>query len=97
MTWFLGEFTKDAQDIADTGFDWDANDFLANRSTTISTSTWSVSDASLTIVTSSKTNTTTLVRLSAGTAGVLYDLTNHVVLANGEEYDRTIRVTIQAR
>lgn len=96
MAWYLGTFTKDPNDIADTGIDWDANDFLANRSTTISTSTWTP-DAGLTVVTSSKTNTTTLVRISGGTAGTVYDLLNHVVLANGEEYDRTLKIDVRAR
>jgi hypothetical protein len=96
MTWFLGTLTKDPQDIADTGIDWNANAFLTDRATTISTSTWSVGSG-LTIVTDSETTTTTLVRISGGTLGNRYDLVNHVVLANGEEYDRTIRVEIAAK
>lgn len=88
-TWYLATFDKDPSDIMDKGIDWDANDFLTDRTTTISTSTWTA-DTGLTVVTSSKTNTTTLVRISGGTAGARYTLTNHVILANGEAYDRTL-------
>lgn len=93
MSWFLGELDKDPQAVADTGINWDANSFLANRSTTISTSTWAASTG-LTVVTSSNTTTSTRVRISGGTEGARYELTNHVVLANGEEYDRTIIVNM---
>jgi hypothetical protein len=92
----LGTRTKDPQDKLDTGFDWDANAFLTNRVTTISGSAWTV-PSGITASSTSYTDTTTLVRLTGGTAGTDYTITNHVVLANGEEFDRSILVRVRSR
>jgi hypothetical protein len=87
---------KDPEDVLDTGFDWDSEGFLTARATTISSSDWTVPDG-LTEVSASNTTTKTLIRLSDGVADTSYTVTNHVVLANGEEYDRSILIKVRNR
>lgn len=96
-TQIIGSRVKDPQDKMDTGIDWDANDFLTNRATTIATSTWTVPTGLTSVTSSIVTSTKALVRLSGGTAGADYTVTNHVILANGEEYDRSILIKVRAR
>lgn len=92
----LGTVTKDPDDKTNRGIDWDGDNLLTNRSTTIATSAWTV-PVGLTSVAESNTTTTTLIRIGGGTDGSDYIITNHVVLANGEEYDRSIRVKVRSR
>ena len=92
----LGSRDKDPSDKVDVGLDWDANDFLSNRTATISSSTWTV-PSGLTAVTSSNTTTKTVVRLSGGTANRAYVITNHVVLSNAEEFDRSLEIRVSQR
>jgi hypothetical protein len=90
---------KDPDAIRDYAIDWSADIGAA----TISTSTWLLDGATwtgaatLTKVQSSNTTTGTIVRISAGTAGETYRVTNHVVLSNGEEDDWTETLKIKAR
>lgn len=87
---------KDPQDVLDTGFDWDSQSFLTDRATTISSSDWTV-PSGLTEDAASNTTTKTLIRISGGTVNTDYTITNHVVLANGEEYDRSILIKVRAK
>lgn len=89
----LGTFAKDANETVIYGFDWAEDDFLSVRSTTISSSSWTVATG-LTQVSASNTTTTTAVKLSGGTLGVTYRCTNAVVLANGETKERSFLVEI---
>lgn len=92
----LGVVVKDPEDIRDTGIDWNKKGFLTTRETTISASNWDVPEG-LVADGDSKTDTTTVVRLSGGTVGERYTITNHVTLANGEEFDRSIRIDVKER
>lgn len=96
MTDYLSSRTKDPNDKLDTGFDWDAHDFLANRSTTIASSTWVVASG-LTSASTSNTTTKTLIRILGGTANTDYVVTNRVVLASGEQYERSVRIRVRDR
>jgi hypothetical protein len=96
MTEHLATITKDPNDKRLTGFDWDDDSLLTNRATTITTSTWTV-PSGLTAVSNSNTTTKTVVLLTGGTAGTDYTVTNHVVLANGEEFDRSKLVRVRSR
>lgn len=93
MTWGA----KDPAATRDYGIDWSAD----IGSATISTSTWLLNgatwpdeDAPLTKVSQSNSTTTTTIRLSGGTAGQSYRVTNRVVLSNGEtdDFTQTLRV-----
>lgn len=81
------------------GIDW--TNYLANidAAETISSSTWAVtgSDAILTtasgsVVTGSKK---TQIRLSAGTPGVTYMVTNSIVTSSGVHDDRSFYILVQ--
>lgn len=61
---------------------------------TISSATWTV-PAGLTKVSESNTTTTTTVRISGGTAGTSYEITCHIVLASGQEDERSIAIAVQ--
>lgn len=90
---------KDPQAILDYGFDWTAWLATANPDDTISASTWAVtgSDAVLTTSASTHDGQTTTVWLTAGTLGVVYKVTNHVVTAGGRQDDRTLKVRVVDR
>ena len=65
---------------------------------TISTSVWSVIPASgLTIVSDVKTTTTTTVKISVGTRGQVYRLTNRVTTVAGLTEDRSLIIRIDHR
>lgn len=82
---------KDPQAIRDYQLDWST---YLNGADTISSASWSVSPSGPTIVSSSNTTTTTKARVSGGTAGAEYTLTCHVVLASGQEDDRSITIQV---
>ena len=90
----IGIRTQDPQDTRIWAFNW-AN-FLTARSTTISSSTWSV-PAGLTKVSESNTTTTATVKISGGSHESDYLITNTAVLANGEtvEFSFTLAVRQQ--
>lgn len=79
---------KDPDEILDYTIDW------SNRlsTDTIADSAWSV-PTDLTIVTSSKTSTTTTIWLADGIAGNTYTITHTITTAAG----RTLEETIQLR
>jgi hypothetical protein len=79
------------------GIDW--TDYLAERSTTISSSTWVISPSGLTnaadrIVTGS---VKTEIDLSGGTPGVTYTVTNRITTAAGATDDRSFFVLVEDR
>ena len=81
---------KDPDATEDIALDW------ATRigSDTISSSAWPV-PSGITKDSDSKTDTTTTIRLSGGTAGQKYDLINRVTLSSSEIYDATLRVYVR--
>lgn len=66
---------------------------------TIASSSWAVSGPDALLVVDSDTNTATAAtaKLSAGTAGRTYTLTNHIITAGGYADDRSISVTMVER
>jgi hypothetical protein len=88
----IKRFTKDPDAKLDYAGDWSA--WLGTD--TIATSSWTIPDG---ITMDSETNTATsvLIWLSGGTAGALYDLTNHITTAGGREDDRTITISVEER
>jgi hypothetical protein len=91
----LKTFIKDPQAILDIRINWAT--WLAGlpvSTDTISSSVWTV-PVGITKVSDTNSTTTTTIRLSSGTLGTTYELLNHVVLASGQEDERTIKVKIK--
>ena len=81
------------------GIDW--TNYCTERSTTIASSTWTITgaDSSLTnaadsIVTG---NLKTQIKLSGGTVGITYTVTNRITTAAGGVDDRSLFVLIEQR
>ena len=91
----MADFTKDPNAVLDYSFDW--SDWLAEFEE-ISTSTW-VNPDGITINTSAKTATSTVVWLSGGTAGKTYRLTNRIVTTSNPTRtdDRTMTIEVSER
>lgn len=85
---------KDPDEVKDYSLDWSA--LLVDD--TISTSMWTLaSGVGLTIGASSNTDTLSTVWLSAGTAGVNYELLNRVVTTGGRTYDQTVKLKVRVK
>ena len=82
--------TKDPNDVLDYLFYWST--WLASGET-ISTSTWTV-DSGLTKDTDSKTDDTTTIWLSGGTAGTSYTVTNRITTSQGRTKDQSMQVSV---
>lgn len=88
----LGSIPKGAADILIYTIDWSS---WLNAGDTINSSSWTV-PAGMTDVTDSKTTTTTVVKISGGTVGSSYTITNTVTTSvSGETRTETfvLRVT----
>lgn len=90
---------KDPGARLDYGIDWSA---LIPDGVTITTSTWAQEAgtdgaSALTLSDDDHEDVTTVVWVAGGDDGVAYDLTNHVVLSNGAEDERTIRINVVNR
>lgn len=94
----MATYTKDPDAKLDYGWDW--SDYLADGEV-IDTSTWSIAPTGTLAAASSpapsKTDTTTTVWLEGGTAGAVYEVTNHVTTTGGRTDDRTFVVRVQDR
>lgn len=86
-------YVKDPGEKKDYAVDWSAH---LDDGDTITTSTWVVG-AGLTQATPAPSATTTVatIWLSGGTAGTEYRVTNHVVTAQGREFERSFFVNVQ--
>jgi hypothetical protein len=82
---------KDPNDVRDFTIDWSG---ALVGSDTITTSTWSA-ESGVTVVTSTKTNTTTTVWLSGGTDGEGYSVTNRIVTVGGRTLDQSLYVIVR--
>lgn len=94
MTWGL----KDPDAIRDFGINWTPD--IGTSTITASTwlldgDTWVGSD--LVKVADSFTDTNTTVRISGGTVGTTYLVTNHIVMSDGEEDDFSQKLKIKER
>jgi hypothetical protein len=83
-------FTKEPTEELNFGINW--SDWLG--SLTITSSSWS-SPSGITIVTSSIDGPSTMVRLSGGTWGETYELSNTIIASNTESETRSIIIRIQ--
>jgi hypothetical protein len=83
-------WVKDPSAIKDYQLNW--ADRLGAK--TIATSVWTVIDSGITKGAESHTGVLATVRISAGTRGKRYRLTNHIVDSNGEEDEQTIVIWV---
>jgi hypothetical protein len=81
-------FLQDPDERVDYARDWQASGDLVDGDTIV-TSTWTP-DTGITVVSDSHTDTVATVRVSGGTAGNRYGITNHIVTASGQEFDHTL-------
>jgi hypothetical protein len=84
-------FDKDPGDGADYGRDW--TDHLDDGDT-VASSTWVVATG-LTGTSPELVGNVATIRLSGGTAGVEYKVTNHVVTTQGREFERSFIINVQ--
>lgn len=97
----LGLVLKDPNSVEPRGIDW--TDYLAELGSgvTVSTSTYAVSGPDDTLTLSSASivtgNLKTQVKLSGGTVGRKYTVTNHIVASDGTEDDRSFFVQVAQR
>lgn len=98
--------TKDPSDVSVIVFDWDAENLAAN--VTIASSAWAI-----TAIRPSQSNTAltkdqpsilagtrkTQIRVSAGTVGQSYDLTNTIVTSESpaQTKERSVRILVEQR
>ena len=89
----MADFIKDPNAVLDYSFDW--SDWLS-ESEEINTSTW-INPDNITINTSAKTATSSVVWVSGGTAGKTYRLTNRIVTNHSPARtdDRTLLIEVQ--
>lgn len=95
---------KDPDSIEPYSMDWTA--WLAGLidtagEDTIDTSTWTVSGADASLAFQDDSIVTgglkTQLRLTGGTAGEDYQLTNHIITASGAEDDRSVTIRVKER
>lgn len=83
-------FTKELTEVLDFSISW--LDWLG--ALTLASSSWT-GPSGITIVTDSISGTDTIVRLSGGTWGETYELSNTIIANNAETETRSILITIQ--
>ena len=87
-------FRKDPNAILDYVIDWGTN-YLASEET-ISTATWTVATG-ITKDNETKTDTTTTIWLSGGTAGKSYSVACKIVTSKSRTDERTFTVQVENR
>lgn len=80
---------KDPDEILLFGINW--ADYLGTD--TIASSTWIV-PAGVTMVSNSHTDTLATIKLSGGTLGQVYRITNRITTADGETVDKSLDIEI---
>ncbi len=95
-------FEKDPTEVVPYTFDWadPSNLFLDND--TIATSTWTAQTIAgdtnaLTVDSSSNTDRYSVVLLSAGSLTNIYRVTNTITTANGNTFERYMRILVKDR
>jgi len=84
---------KDPQEVRD--FEIDYYSSLQETNDTIHTSVWASSDSTLVIDSDTNTTTKTTVRLSEGTNGTSYTVTNTMVTIAGLTFERSLTIVIK--
>ncbi len=91
----MSVYLKDPAASLDYVIDWGAGYLGLER---IATSSWSVEPCGgLTIVSSSANETQTAVTLAGGVPGTVYRVTNHVILTDAREDERSITLRVEQR
>jgi hypothetical protein len=89
----IATITKDPDAKLDYSLDW--SDWLVTGDT-IATSTWTL-PTGITKYADTKSDTVATIWLTGGTEGDSYNITNHIITADGREEDRTITINVNER
>jgi hypothetical protein len=89
----MSTFTKDPDDVLDYVRDWAA----VLDGDTITTSTWTVLDAGITVNSDERTTTKATVWISGGTLGQTHRVVNRITTAGGRTLRKTFRFRIRAK
>ena len=88
----FSDIRKDPFDVLERELDWTD---IVPAGSTISTSAWVSDNSGLTVVDAGTTGLTTKVKLSAGSAGVAYKVSNQVTLDSGLKFERSFYVLVR--
>ncbi len=80
---------KDSDEILNFGIDW--ADYL--EADTITNSTW-ITPVGISQIASSFTDTQAIIKISGGTLGVIYRITNRIITSAGETVDQSIDIEV---
>jgi hypothetical protein len=92
MTTVEPHFIKDPNGIIDYTVRWTS---WLGTGDTISSSSWIMPAGDIVQVATSNSTVDAVIRLASGTVGQLYEITNRIITANGEQNDQTISVLIR--
>jgi hypothetical protein len=84
---------KDPGDTIDVRHQWEFPPAMA--AVTITASTWASDRLGLTIGPSTIAGRTTIARVSGGTAGTVYRLTNHITCSDGQVFERSTLLPVK--
>lgn len=87
-------YVKDPTEKKDYEIDWSRH---LGSGETVTTSTWSVAPVGITLAAPNQAALATPItrtRLTGGTAGVEYRITNHVVTSTTQEFERSFTVNV---
>lgn len=87
-------YVKDPTEKKDYEIDWTNH---LGTGETVTSSTWSVSPAGITLAApnlAALASPITRTRLTGGTAGVEYRITNHVITSTTQEFERSFTVNV---
>ncbi len=88
----FSDIRKDPFDILERELDWTE---VVLAGSTISASAWVSDSSGLTVEEAGTTGLTTKVKLSAGSAGVAYKVSNQVTLDSGLKFERSFYVLVR--
>jgi hypothetical protein len=87
-------YVKDPTEKKDYVIDWTNH---LGTAETVTTSTWAVSPVGITLATPNQpalASPFTRTRLTGGTEGIPYRVTNHVITSTGQEFERSFVVNV---
>ena len=88
----FSDIRKDPFDILERKLDWTE---VVLAGSTISASAWVSDSSGLTVEEAGTTGLTTKVKVSAGSAGVAYKVSNQVTLDSGLKFERSFYVLVR--
>ena len=88
----FSDIRKDPFDILERELDWTE---VVLAGSTISASAWVSDSSGLTVEDAGTTGLTTKVKLSAGSAGVAYKVSNQIILDSGLKFERSFYVLVR--